>query len=219
MANYSFYPQKRLGHILGTADFQVVLADIGGALLRHALEDPDNLGGIPGLPSLPSGHRISVIQSEGLYPATHVMSGLEPFALSDGSTITISVAGEAGQTVTFNSSEFANIAAATRDEVLSVILAAGLVGASARAVRNLLCIHAQDELNDSIQVTGGTAVTALGLDTNLHRPFPADDVEGYDWTTLSTQYDDHVFPVIVSDPDFTSTNPCPSLTTWSTVLG
>ncbi len=219
MANYVFYPQRLTGHLLSTPDLIGVMVDIGGALLRRSLEDPDNLEGTGGIAGLPAGHRITSILKRGLQPATKVAGGAGPYALVDGDTLLISVAGGANQTVTLSAGSFAVIGAATRDEVVTAILAAGLTGAAARAVRDIFVLHSTDEHNDSIQVTGGTAVAALGLDTDPHNPFPADDVSGYDWSILSTAEDDQVFPALVFDPGFLVTDPCPALTAWAAVLG
>jgi len=55
--------------------------------------------------------------------AVYTSGNSEPFALTNGATLEISVDGQAPQTVTFNSGDFSNIAAATAAEVAAVITA------------------------------------------------------------------------------------------------
>lgn len=88
-----------------------------------------------------------------------------PKTLVDGQTLTISIRGGATQTVTFLTSNFADIAAATAVEVAAVINA-GIVGARSYVSGGQVRII-DDVLgsSSSVNVTGGTANTALAFTT------------------------------------------------------
>jgi len=89
------------------------------------------------------------------------------YALSDGQTLIVEIDGGSAQTITFLTAEFANIAAATAEEVIAVINAkmtggyADLDGGDPR-------INSDVQGTDShVQVTGGTANAALGFSTTI----------------------------------------------------
>jgi phage tail sheath protein FI/limonene-1,2-epoxide hydrolase len=91
--------------------------------------------------------------------------GAGPYTLSNGQTLTVSIDGGAVQTVTFLTSEFSNIAAATRAEVVAV-LNAKLSGASASDTGSAVRITSDRRGTGSgVNVTGGTANTALVFTT------------------------------------------------------
>ncbi len=88
-----------------------------------------------------------------------------PAALSNGSTMQIAVDGGAPQTVTFNSANFANIAAATPEEVAAEINSQ-VPGATASVVDGKLVVASNTEgASSSIQITDGTGspASAMGL--------------------------------------------------------
>ena len=92
----------------------------------------------------------------------------EVYALADGQTLTVKIDGEAtAQTITFNTAEFADIGNATAEEVAAVINAE-IVSASAYTSTSdtKVTIKSDKEGTDSeVEVTGGTANTALGFST------------------------------------------------------
>jgi len=90
----------------------------------------------------------------------------ETYALSDGQTLTVKIDGEAtAQTVTFNTSEFVAIGAATAAEVAAV-MNAELTGCAVDVNAGAPRITSDTLGTDSeIEVTGGTANTALGFST------------------------------------------------------
>ena len=92
----------------------------------------------------------------------------ETYALSDGMTLTVKIDGEAtAQTITFNTAEFAAIGAATAEEVAAVINAE-IVGASATASSGgteVTITSDKQGTGSGVEVTGGTANTALGFVT------------------------------------------------------
>lgn len=87
------------------------------------------------------------------------------YALADGETLTVSVDQGSVQTITFLAAEFSNIAAATASEVVDVINAK-ISGAFADLDGGNPRITSDTRGTDSyVQITGGTANTALGFPT------------------------------------------------------
>jgi flagellar hook-associated protein 1 len=94
-------------------------------------------------------------------------SAQEPFALANGQTLSIAVDGGSAQTITFNSGDFADITAATADEVAAAI-DAQLSGASASVSDGRIVIQSDSTgATSSLLVTDGTGTPAatLGLST------------------------------------------------------
>ena len=98
---------------------------------------------------------------------------LEDYALVDGQTLTVSVDGGTAQTATFNTGDFVDIANATASEVAAVIdtdisgATSFVVGAGDR-----VGIESDTEgTGSTIEVTGGTANTALGFPTTVRQVF------------------------------------------------
>lgn len=88
-----------------------------------------------------------------------------PAALSNGSTLQIAVDGGAAQTITFNSADFANIGAATADEVAAVMNAQA-TGVTASVVDGRLVVSSNNEgTSSSLVVTdgAGSPAAAIGL--------------------------------------------------------
>lgn len=88
------------------------------------------------------------------------------YQLADGNTLTVKIDGGAVQTVTFHTSNFVDITAATAAEVVAV-LAASLSGARVSVSTDHVRITSDLLGTDSsVEVTGGSANTALGFSTN-----------------------------------------------------
>lgn len=88
-----------------------------------------------------------------------------PFMLKDGATLDVQVDGGATQQVTFTSGSFANIAAATAAELMTV-LGSALTGATAYLDASPDCVTIESSTpgeQSSIVIVGGTALKALGL--------------------------------------------------------
>jgi uncharacterized protein len=96
-------------------------------------------------------------------PASVASTNTEPFALVDGATLNVTVAGNPVVNVVFNTADFVDITDATYAEVVAVLGAAGLVG--------LAPFGAADPLTFTTTATGvaatitlaGTALAALGF--------------------------------------------------------
>lgn len=89
----------------------------------------------------------------------------QPYTLSDGQTLTVKVDDGSVQTATFNTGDFADIANATAAEVAAVI-DSDITGASSVAVSGKVRIESDtDGPGSALEVTGGTANTALGFST------------------------------------------------------
>ena len=89
----------------------------------------------------------------------------EPFALTNGDALSISVGGGPAQNVTFSSGQFADITQATADEVAQAINGS-LVGATARVVDGRVVIRSDTaRATSSIQISDatGTPSATLGL--------------------------------------------------------
>jgi uncharacterized phage protein gp47/JayE len=95
-----------------------------------------------------------------------VQSVTGTFALVDGQTLTLKIDGGTEQTFTFLTGAFVDINAATVDEVVAVIDAT-LVDGFVYNVANKVWIENDTYDTGSIQVTGGTANTALGFPTTF----------------------------------------------------
>lgn len=92
-----------------------------------------------------------------------------PFALTNGDQIDFTVDGGSAQTVTFNTGDFADISAATAEEVAAV-LQSQLTGATASVVDGRVVVQSDtDGSTGSIQAAdaSGTPLAALGLPTTL----------------------------------------------------
>lgn len=88
----------------------------------------------------------------------------EPFTMTAGTTLQITT-GVGTSTITFNQSDFSNIAAATADEVANAINAqVGAIGARAVVVDGRVVLQTLTQgASSTIQATSGTALTALGF--------------------------------------------------------
>lgn len=121
---------------------------------------------------------IDTIQSpiSGWSAATAISSGSsETFNLDDAQTLTVKVDGGTVQTATFNTADFVDINAATAAEVAAVINS-DISGVSASDEGGYVRITNDSEASgNSIEVTGGTANTALGFSTDLIQGFNALD--------------------------------------------
>jgi len=96
--------------------------------------------------------------------ATILSSNAETYNLTNGWTLLISIDGEANQTVTFETADFGNIAAATAAEVATVILAdttdvAAVDDTGSVRISNTRGVGADFDINP----TGGTAAATLGF--------------------------------------------------------
>lgn len=123
------------------------------------------------LVQLPSVQIDNVREDRGDATQGTVLSGnAQPYALATSQTLIVSVDGGLGQTVTFLTVDFDDIAAATAAEVVAVLnrTTGGLTGATASVDSGKVRItSATYGSTSSVQVTGGTA-TALGFDSSLH---------------------------------------------------
>lgn len=96
-------------------------------------------------------------------PAQSINATAETYALVDAQTLTVKVDDGTPQVVTFNTADFVAIGAATAREVAKVITA-DLTGAVAYVVGDKIQIESLVVgVNSEIEVTGGTANTALGF--------------------------------------------------------
>lgn len=92
----------------------------------------------------------------------------ETYTLVDAQTLLVAVDGAGALTATFNTADFVDISNATAAEVAAVITT-DITGASAADVGgDVVITSATTGSTSSIQVTGGTANTALGFATNLN---------------------------------------------------
>ena len=123
---------------------------------------------------------IDTIQSpvSGWSAATAISSGnAETYDLDDGQTLTVKVDGGAVQTATFNTGDFVDIDNATAAEVAAVI-DSDISGVSASDEGGYVrIVNDSEDSGNSIEITGGTANTALGFDTTLVKGFNALDAE------------------------------------------
>jgi hypothetical protein len=91
------------------------------------------------------------------------------YALTDGQTLLISLDQGAAQTITFNTADFVDIAAATADEIVTKInasLTGGVAVSTDEGNRILIQTNTLDSTG-SVQVTGGTANATLEFDEEL----------------------------------------------------
>lgn len=104
----------------------------------------------------------------GMMSSASVDSGnAETFALEAEQTLLISVDGGQSQTITFYPESFYDISVATAEEVAEAINSQ-LTGGSATSTATIVSIATSTQtLPNSIQVTGGTANTALGFPTAI----------------------------------------------------
>jgi uncharacterized repeat protein (TIGR01451 family) len=110
------------------------------------------------------------------------------YALANGQTLILKVDGGANQTITFNNANFADITKATTAEIVAVINTA-IPGLARRLVygRDGVSSHVCLRATTSIEVTGGTALGALGFATEKvtrnHTRFIADISDDEDGRT------------------------------------
>jgi flagellar hook protein FlgE len=116
----------------------------------------------PGPNSGPTIEKLESLPYKSAAPAQVTSSGSQPFALQNQDTLTISVDLGASQTITFTTGQFANIAAATAQEVVNAINSQ-LVGATASVgPGNNVVINTNSSGSTSrIQVSGTPA--GLGI--------------------------------------------------------
>jgi hypothetical protein len=89
--------------------------------------------------------------------------GAGPFALVDGQTLTLRFDGGAEQTVTLAAADFADIGAATADE-LAAVINAQIADGRATVEAGILTLSSDTEGSSSqVEVTGGTANPTLGF--------------------------------------------------------
>jgi hypothetical protein len=89
--------------------------------------------------------------------------GAGPFALADGQALTLRFDGGAEQTVTLAAADFADIGAATADE-LAAVINAQIAGGKATVEAGTLTLSSDTEGSSSqVEVTGGTANPTLGF--------------------------------------------------------
>jgi len=161
-----------------------------------------SLNGAPGVTATFNAGPASVTATApGTYAlatrASRTSGNTQPFALTNGNTLLISIDGEAAQTVTFNTADFASIGAATAAEVVAVILAQTTdIGASVGVGNSVVITNARSLLNTrTIQVTGGTDAAALA--------FPGTAATGTgDGDTLTVSIDgeaDQTYTVRIAD--------------------
>lgn len=92
----------------------------------------------------------------------------ETYLLVDAQVLTLSVDGGAPQTATFNTGDFVDISVATAAEVAAVI-ESDITGVTVTLDTGKVVITSDLVGTDSgVQVTGGSANTALGFDTDPH---------------------------------------------------
>ena len=95
----------------------------------------------------------------------------EPFVLADFQTLQIQIDGGPTQNVVFNAGDFANIAAATAQEVIDAIKA-DTVGLDGLDVGGFLRLFSElDGSGSAIRVVGGSGFEALGLSQELIQGF------------------------------------------------
>jgi len=96
--------------------------------------------------------------------ATLTSGNTQPFALTNGNTLTISIDGEPDQTVTFNTADFALIGAATAAEVVAVILAQTTDIGAADVGGAVVLTNTRSLTNArTLEVTGGTDAAAFAF--------------------------------------------------------
>ena len=99
-------------------------------------------------------------------PATYTSTTTEPFALTNGSTLDVSIDGAAPITVTFLTGDFASIGAATAAEVAAVITAQLGGAATAADVAGAVAITSSSTgPGASLLVTGGSASVVFAFPT------------------------------------------------------
>ena len=135
-----------------------------------------NTSGNAGPYALATGQTlVTVIDSYGAATATVTAaaasltaSNAGPFAMSDGQTILVTVAGSgSAQTVTFHTSNFVSIGAATSTEVAAV-MAASLLGVNVDLNGGKVRLTSSIKgTSAGITVTAGAVTTLLGLATTL----------------------------------------------------
>lgn len=132
-------------------------------------------GTVTGPFALTSGDTLVITRDAVTTPSTATFTGTAaaltstgtgPFTLANNQTLLLRIDGGAIQTITFTIAQFVNITAATEAEVQSVINST-LSGASASQSTEgaLVLTSGSQGLGSSIEITGGTAATALGLST------------------------------------------------------
>lgn len=114
-----------------------------------------------------SDANIYVAVGAGTSAAALVTSGnAETYALVNGQTLTVKVDGAAAQTVTFNTGDFVDIALATAAEVAAVITT-DLSSPAATGADAAGSVTIVSDSGGQVEVTGGTANTALAFPTTI----------------------------------------------------
>lgn len=97
--------------------------------------------------------------------ATLTSANAQNYVLTNGQTLIVEIDGGSAQTITFITAQFSDIGAATAAEVASAINS-NLTGAAASASSGSVVITSSTTGDSSkVEVTGGTANTALGFST------------------------------------------------------
>lgn len=207
--NTSFYVINKLGAVDGI--YKVTVA-VGGGLLRRVLEDPANTPG--GATPLPAGFQVHEhthsVGTSLVRPG--VASGTtETWSVTEGDTLTVSVAGAAAGTATIGEGDVATLSAATAEE-LAAVITRDIAGATGIARSDGRLVIVADDDSDSIQVTGGTLNTPLQFATTAQ----TGDLNGGNQPYYhSVEADDVVYQVDIVDPNQDHTDLAPTLRSWS----
>lgn len=97
----------------------------------------------------------------------------QPFALSAGATLELSVDGKPLPTLTLVKADAKNLAATTADELKTKLASVTGVTVSVTAVSTVIIESSTAGASSSVQFTGGTGLLALGRDWDVADPCPA----------------------------------------------
>lgn len=132
--------------------------------------------------------------------ATITAGSTGTYALSNGQTLTVEIDGGAVQTVSFLTAEFASIGAATATEVAAVInakLSGAFADVNSNAVRITSDLRGTDS---SVEVTGGTANSALGFSTTIvNGTGDVANIDAVTYTEIKTVVEADVSGLTVTD--------------------
>jgi len=117
--------------------------------------------------------------------ATILSGNAQTYNLSDGMTLTIKVDDGPEQTATFNTADFVDINNATAAEVAAVI-DTDIVGVSTSTATKVRITSDEDGFTSALEVTGGTANTALGFSTARVVGSPYNALDATPGTNLET---------------------------------
>jgi flagellar hook protein FlgE len=147
-------------------DIQVTLNSVVPPEQTSSISFRGNLPA-PGPSSGPTVEKLESLPFQQAQAAQVVTPGGEPFALTNGDQLVLSVDLGASQTITFTSSQFANIGAATAAEVVAAINSQ-LTGATASVgPGNTIVINTSSSGNASrIQVSSSPAALAIPIGTS-----------------------------------------------------